>query len=682
MTPAAAAGNKSPWQQIADKCPVSEIFGSADKAGSCLAGYAAAIALMPYEAAGEVTDFIETATDKFETIFNLSIEGIIARIVKAVGYIVGFIVAQEMYIVSIVLSPDTFQYATFPAVQVGFYVSLQIANGLLAIGLVILANKFILGIESYGNLQSLSRYLITALLINFSLLMASYLVGISNFLTIAFLNFATMPQTGGTDSYAVRLMATMNQFSEVFSGLIADYGDFSQDIFANIAILLILIVFSLFLIMILGAIIISLLTRVIALWILMMIVPLAIAADTVFGGMNIPGIAGKAGNLFNSWMSDFIKWISFGPIMAGVIWFVFLIMGQLDTAFLAQAADPSVGLVMSVIGRIFSVLAAMIILFKGYEFAHSSSRGIPGFVDNAVKSTFSFAEGKGVKFLGKDSLTKFGMGLADSKPGAWAQRHVPFVGGWLTQVGQAGKKMRAEDQQHTTGRWQHMYDAAQGDAKKKSIAEQVVLNYKDTADPKLLGFINSNEDAREAFLNDYVAEKAVNINNLTPEKIEKIHKQIETDMAKMAQFAKQSGVETKISEEDIYKANPLLAGEEFAKFARKMSGKEMGALEKESLEMVLSEMLKKDVPIGVNQANSLIDEISGNKDKSTIAMKHISKAMSADKGLAKGIGKNPQSTWWLNKYGGADAVSEVKDASGGKKPDSGSVPPAPMNSPS
>ncbi|KKT86030.1 MAG: hypothetical protein UW85_C0008G0024 [Parcubacteria group bacterium GW2011_GWA1_Parcubacteria_45_10] len=130
------------------------------------------------------------------------------------------------------------------------------------------------------------------------------------------------------------------------------------------------------------------------------------------------------------------------------------------------------------------------------------------------------------------------------------------------------------------------------------------------------------------------------------------------------------------------KANPLLAGEEFAKFARKMSGKEMGALEKESLEMVLSEMLKKDVPIGVNQANSLIDEISGNKDKSTIAMKHISKAMSADKGLAKGIGKNPQSTWWLNKYGGADAVSEVKDASGGKKPDSGSVPPAPMNSPS
>lgn len=673
----ASATAKTPWQQIADKCSVSEMSSSGNKAGLCLAGYGAAIGLMSYEAVGEVVEGVETAIEDKLKIFDLTVTGIFAKIVVLISQIVGFIVAQEMYLMVFFMSPDTFQYATFPAVQAGFYIALQIANGLLAIGLVILANKFILGMETYNNLQSLTRYLVTALLINFSLVMASYIVGVSNFLTIAFLNQATAPITGGTtENYATRLMATMNQLSEVFSGLVTDTGDLVQTSVANITTILVLIIFSLFLMMILAAIIISLLTRVIALWTLMMVVPLAIAADTVFSGLKIPGIPVGSGN-FDKWLGSFIKWVSFGPIMAGIIWFVFLVLGQFGEAFSpAWANDPNVGIIMATLGKTFGLLTAMILLYQGYVFAHStSSDSVPKFVDGAVRNIFSYGE-KGLQFTGKKGLTKFGAKvITDPAKSIWT--------GFRSRFGsQATKAKIAEDVlkekkdavSARTSQLTSLYNFADSPEKQKTMLSSAVETYMNPKNDEgernaSLSFVLAQKGGKK-LLSDAMAKKAAS-SGLEGENLDKDLKSKEFE-------AKQNGVS--FDSGDVYKSNPLLKAksdgnvDDVNKFmSEKMSGEELGELSKE---IFGDERMKTKVEIK-NPARVVSMLKNAKSDEARqFAFDQIKKGVGGEdevnKQYANVVNHDGEAMSIIASMGGTDVLAKVrtltKKSGGGRKP--------------
>ncbi len=664
---------KTPWEQIADKCPLSEMFSSGDKAGLCLAGYAAAVGLASYEIAGNIVDSVETAVEDTLSIFDLSVTAIFGKIVVLIGQITGFIVAQEMYMMVFFMSPDTFQYATFPAVQAGFYVSLQIANGLLAIGLVILANKFILGMESYSNLQSLTKYLVTALLINFSLVMASYIIGVSNFLTIAFLNQATAPIIGGTtENYATRLMATMNQLSEVFSGLVTDTGDLAQTSVANITTILVLIIFSMFLIMILAAIIVSLLTRVIALWTLMMVVPLAIAADTVFSGMTIPGVPVGSGN-FNKWLSSFIKWVSFGPIMAGVIWFVFLVLGQFSQSFSpAWANDPNVGIIMATLGKTFGLLTAMILFYQGYTFAHSSSSGVPKFVDGAVRNVFSYGE-KGLQFTGKTQFGKVGTKVTDSAKSIWTGVKGRF-GSQATKAKIAEESMKEKKDAVSTRASQltSLYNFAGSPEEQKGVLGSAVETYMTTKDDSErnanLSFILAQKGGKK-LLADAMAKKAIS-SGLEGESLDKDLKSKEFE-------AKQNGVA--FDSGDVYKSNPLLKAkkegnlEDVNKFmGEKMSGEELGELSKEifddaRMDKVEIKNAAKTVSMLKNAKSDKAREFAFNQIKKGVDGKD-----EVHKQYANVVNHDGEAMSIIASMGGADILVKVraltKRSGGGRRP--------------
>ncbi len=673
----AGAAAKTPWQQIADKCPVSEVFS--EKAGLCLAGYGAAVGLWAYDLAGNIVEGVESAIADTLKIFDLSVTAIFARIVVLISQIVGFIVAQEMYLMVFFMSPDTFQYATFPAVQAGFYVALQIANGLLAIGLVVLANRFILGMETYSNLQSLTKYLVTALLINFSLVMASYIVGVSNFLTIAFLNEATASSTGGvTENYATRLMATMNQLSEVFSGLITDKGDLAQTTVANITTILVLIIFSLFLIMILAAIIVSLLTRVISLWTLMMVVPLAIAADTVFGGMTIPGIPIGSGN-FNKWLSSFIKWVSFGPIMAGVIWFVFLVLGQFDEAFSpAWASDPDIGIIMATLGKTFGLLTAMILLYQGYVFAISSSSSVPKTMDSFIRRAMTDVSGKS-KF-GLINLSKEGK-LVKPLVSTWSGIRNSFGSKFGSQatkakIAEEALKEKKESASSRTSQLTNLYNFAKSLEEQKKMLDSAVETYMTTKDETErnanLSFILAQKGGKK-LLADAVAKEAVS-SGLEGEDLEKDLKVKEFE-AKQNSVAFDSG--------DVYKANPLLKAkknpdgsanvEDVNKFvSEKMSGEELGELSKEIFKDARMDKVEiKNAARAVGMLKNAksdearkfaFDQIKSRVDGSEEVHKQYANVVSHD-GEAMSI---------IASMGGADVLEKVrtltKKGGGGRKP--------------
>lgn len=669
---------KSPWLQIFEKCP------EGSTTGECLALKGAAVGWTSLQDIGSRIDGIEKTVENVKGLMSMSLADILAEIFLKLAEIVGDIVGKMIYLTVFLMSPDTFQYATFPAVQAGFYVSLQIANALLAIGMVILADKFILGSESYGNLKSLTGYLVTALIINFSLTFASYGIGISNFLTITFLDGAASGgefQGAPSLDYATRQNMIIDNFSATFGALINDKGDPKLTAAANMSIILVFIIFSLFFIVLLAAIAVSLVMRVIGLWTLLMVLPLAIAADTVFGSLKLPGVPVGDGN-FKKWLGSFIKWLSFAPIMAGVIFFVFLVMGQMGEAFAIKEYDPNISMLMTTFGETLGLLLALVMLYKGYEFANSSSTGMPKFMDNAVKGVLSYDSQKGLNFLGKRSATKFGYGLADSKAGVWAQAHIPVVGNWLTSAGMSAKKLREEDQQKFKTRWDHIYDAAKGEDRKKAVAEEAVFRYKETRDPRLLGFIAANDDAKKEFFDDYIYEKSGSINKAKTEQekekiAEQMHKKVSNDMVALAQQAQQSGakVDPETFEKEIYKRDPMLAGDSFADFASTMSGKDIAALKGKDngpMDNILSRMSNKGIKLSVNQVNNLIDEAGQDSEKATVVAKHVSKAIKDNEQLAKGVGKNSQSVWWISQNCDAETMKIVNEAQKDKKNKSGS----------
>ncbi|KKS06443.1 MAG: hypothetical protein UU61_C0040G0003 [Parcubacteria group bacterium GW2011_GWB1_41_4] len=616
--------DKMPWLQAFETCPIGT------PTSLCLAIKAAASGWISYEKIGVAIDNVEKAIEDVGNLMSLSVSDIIRDIIAWIASLVGNIVSKMIYLAVFLMSPDTFQYATFPAVQAGFYVSLQIANAMLAIGMVILANKFILGMESYGNLKSLTRYLVTAILINFSLAFASYGVGISNFMTIAFLDGAanfgenSSGSFNGTASlsYEERQNSIMDKFSDTFSQLAADKGDSKADVAANIATLFTFIIFSLFFIVLLAAIAVSLVMRVIGLWALMMVVPLAIAADTVFSDMDLPGVPIGSGN-FKKWKDSFIKYLSFAPIMAGVIFFVFLVMGQFEKgAFAISEYDPNTSMLMASFGETLGLIVALVLLYKGYEFANSSSSAVPKFMDSAVKGVINYPAKAGQSV--KRSATKFGYGFADSDIGRGLQRaliNVPVLSRYsqyLGKKGVEGERLRKEDVDNIKGQYEHMYSMAKNDKERQRVIDKAMYAgsgplfgpLKGSFDPAKHGgaleFLGNNDDGKEA-LAKQIAERSKNTAN------------------------------------DVYRANPVLAGDKIGGFARNMTPEDLAKLNAEVLKQVIPHVSS------ASTLKNVVDKVSGDSIKSAAIFDNLYSRINESNELSKTWAKDGTITYWLER---------------------------------
>lgn len=583
-----------------------------------------------------IINSLQSSFNDFKKVVEMGPLEIFYEILGALFRIFGALISFEILIVSFLLSPDTFQYATSPAVQAGFYVCLQLANGLLAIGMVILANKFILGMESYGNLKSLSKYLVTALLINFSLMFCSYAIGLSNFLTIAFLNASVAPQGAPTSAIA-RSVAIQNQFAQMFSGVAEDYGcadDQECDTFSSVAISLVLVLVSILIILILAAMIVSFLMRVIFLWLYMMVVPLAYASETVFSGFSIPGMS--LSGQWNTWLKGFVKWISFGPIMAGVLWFTMLIMNaflETGTIFNAQG---DLAIILNSFQRILGPIAALVLLYQGYEFAHSSSSGVPGFVDKAIQSTISYDKGA-LTIMGrnaatefKNSFSKIGGTFANSGVGKMLQNRAPaFISNPLSKAAEKRRDLNKESIKEGVSYWARRYENARNDKERQLVLEQAsslaagtpilkgkagrIVRPDDMAEA--FQFVMSNSDGRELHAKTLAK-------NLAGRKGE----QLENSVQKINDWAKQRGASGQVKVEDLYAFNPLLAirtvnGKEdksaMIKYANRMSVDDLAALDKDKIVSVLPYIANASTLL------KLVEKTAGDPDKSGMIMKTV-----------------------------------------------------------
>ncbi len=384
-----------------------------------------------------IVDSVKQVWETTTNLFQSPIDTIFKIIIEFLGSVVSLLSTVIVSIIVFFADPQVFKFATNPFVHAGWYVCLQIANMLIVLGLIILANQFILGIEKFGNYQALMNYIIAALFLNFSLTLASMAIGVSNFLTLTFLNLTGAPTSANPQWDIPRNFG--DRLSEVFQS-IANMRDVTGGMAEIIAAFSSLIL-GLVVLILLAAIAFAFIKRVIFLWSYLIIMPLAYVIGNIG---TIRSSIGRFGgkDAWQDWMHGFMKELTFAPVMAFFLWLtLFALSGpMLSTAFNQQSAtlaETWQGVQNFIMPLIFIGLLGF-----GFVTANKAADGSFGWaqtgVDWATKSVPAWVGRKTVA----EPATKIGSQWLQSKPvqglKAWGAEHsnIPIAGAVFGRMSQ------------------------------------------------------------------------------------------------------------------------------------------------------------------------------------------------------------------------------------------------------
>ena len=225
--------------------------------------------------------------------------GVIALIISAVSSILMLLVGVLM---------DVATYSNFinaPAVAKGWVVVRDVCNMFFVVILLIIAFATILGQEEYGAKKMLPKLIMAAVLINFSKLICGLMIDVSNVVMLTFVNaFSAIGAGNIVDMLGisdVTKIAADSTSPAVTIGMIV-----SSYIFGLIYIIIATVVIA----SMLGMLVI----RVVMIWILVVLSPLAFFLQAV------PGKGQQyAGQWWTKWTSNLLV----GPIIAFFLWLSF-----------------------------------------------------------------------------------------------------------------------------------------------------------------------------------------------------------------------------------------------------------------------------------------------------------------------------------------------------------------------
>lgn len=233
---------------------------------------------------------------------------------------------------------------SFPAVTEGFKICLSITNLLFVTGLIIGAFQMILGIQEGEAKKRLGQTILYGLLINFSMLIAGFLLDISNVLTVFFSASVT------SDNIRNALSPTIFQ----------TFGE--QD--PSITMALAGLAFTIFVVIILIAVFGTALVRNLHVAVLLLLMPLS-WGFLVFPGMHEYG---------KKWWDEFIKW---GLVVLPTMTF-FLYLAIQAVHGIYAASNP--GKPLTIIDSIVNVFIVAGIMVAGLKISQS----VGGFTAKAV----------------------------------------------------------------------------------------------------------------------------------------------------------------------------------------------------------------------------------------------------------------------------------------------------------
>ncbi len=257
--------------------------------------------------------------DDGDTIARL-LSWIVSLLISAVGVLLTLLIAVLEFVFG-------FQEFNVSGVSMGWAIARDIANTFFLIILLMIAFATILRLENYSMKRNLPKLIIMAVLINYSKFICLLLIELSQAIMMPFVVQFVGNGSSFVDTLHLAEFSTWRGAENV-----SDWTVFQALMLA----FLFLIISFFVIIMMIGI----LMARIVAFWILMVLSPLAFLAYAVPGGTSY----------FSRWWSEFVKYLTVGPVLAFFTWLSFAVLEKASNVFAGENSFKEIGEKMNGIG--------------------------------------------------------------------------------------------------------------------------------------------------------------------------------------------------------------------------------------------------------------------------------------------------------------------------------------------
>lgn len=285
-------------------------------------------------------------------------------------------------------------YIDVSVVKLGWVMVRDVANMFFVVSLLIIAFATILGIEKYEWKKGLVKLVAMAVLINFSNLIAQIIIDAAHVFTITFLN-AVSASAGGN----LINMFSLEKISSIIQG--KSIGDTLQSAASSIfAASVISCIFAVGAAVILGSYLLVMVIRVVILWALIILSPLAYLFSALPNGEKYA----------SRWWEEFTKHVVVAPVMVFFLWLSFATLGtgqimseiQAGTTVPLQQSQDAISVSITAVSTWESManyILALIFLYIGLKMAKDTGAygsGMLQSAENFIQKTAKEASGYAV----------------------------------------------------------------------------------------------------------------------------------------------------------------------------------------------------------------------------------------------------------------------------------------------
>src|SRR3989339_1524430 len=239
-------------------------------------------------------------------------------------------------------------------VILGWIALRDLSNMFFILILLVIAFATILRISSYGYQQLLKRTLIIAILINFSKTIVGFVIDIAQIVMLTFISAVDDILTGGVVvAIGLQKFITINILGD---GM--DHADYITSLVMGALLVAILLV-------VIGIMVMMLTMRIIALWVAIILAPLAFVAS-IFPATN---------SFYNTWIKQLGSNLVSGPMLAFFLWLTFSIVGNGEAykSFMESGTTPGDGATEFLgTSNLVNYIVAISLLLTGIKIAASS----------------------------------------------------------------------------------------------------------------------------------------------------------------------------------------------------------------------------------------------------------------------------------------------------------------------
>ncbi len=249
-------------------------------------------------------------------------------IVQILGHILGFFtyVFGQILVKFIDILITVAQFNNFidaPAVKSGWAITRDMANMFFIIGLLVMAIGTVFRIQEYRYNRLLQKFIIMAVLINFSKSIAGFFIDLSQVVMLTFVNaFKGMAAGNLATGFGIENILSLSSNASAAGGDI-NFLSVVGALFAAVIMVFIATV-------VVGIFVVVLLQRIIMLWIYVVLSPTAYMVAI---------LPGSLGSWWNSWWRDFSSYLIKGPVIAFFLWLALTVISLSNQALLIPVTE-------------------------------------------------------------------------------------------------------------------------------------------------------------------------------------------------------------------------------------------------------------------------------------------------------------------------------------------------------